>query len=133
MQPGTTPLRQLVKQEVPEQFLYDVVLLLLGVYQSTYEQIDSEFESTGEGIDLLPIYRRARIENGLRDIATRYRVDYENMTIRPARNEANNCWHNEIICNRILLTQSHVKRYDEMESFYTAHLIRRQNIQLLFD
>lgn len=113
-------LSQLIRQDVPENFFRDVVVFLFSTYKSVYDHVDSEFGPTAkrflapEARNLLPYYRCARIEQGLRFLAQEYQKKYESINVKPKPNDANNFWYNEITSGRILLTQSHVNGPNEI-------------------
>jgi len=130
MQPGnSSQLRDLVQQDVPQQFLVDVIIFLRSTYSSVHNYVYSEF-NVAVAKDLLPYFRRARIEDGIKPIAERY----DRIKVKTERNDANNCSHNVITCDRIVLTLSLVNSPNELiRSANFRHTLAKSSQLELFD
>jgi len=130
MQPSNIQLNELVKDDIPRQFLFEIVVFLFNTYKSAHLYIKSEFGTTDEAKDLLPYFRRARIEQGIRLIAERHAKTNDTIKVRSERNGANNCSHNEIICGRVLITESCVDGPNEMVPYAAFRTTLAKDSQL---
>lgn len=85
-------------------FFRSIARLIVDSYNFSHIEVFKKF-SPEEGRDLLPHYRRAKIEEGLRDIAS----NNNNLSLIPTPNSSKNCSHNEIHVENLIITVSWIK------------------------
>lgn len=88
-------------------FPADALLEIARGVRDAYSVTESEVGrfDDAEADDLRPHYRRACVENALRQVAAKYERE---LTLFTGRNAADNCSHRGIVCNGVLLTSSAV-------------------------
>lgn len=89
---------------VSDDIQREIALGVISQYEKAYAHCYENF-SKPEAHDLLPQYRRARIESVMPDLAERI----GGYTVETRRNKAKNCWHRSIVSGRIRLTESKVE------------------------
>ncbi|MFZ1291207.1 MAG: hypothetical protein WAR79_14015 [Melioribacteraceae bacterium] len=93
-----------VNSTLGNTFFRSIAQLIVDSYNFSHIEVFKKF-SLEEGKDLLPHYRRAKIEEGLRDITS----NYSNLNLIPMPNSSNNCSHNEIHVENLIITVSWIK------------------------
>lgn len=97
------------KEEIPLDFLKDIVEKLPEVYRESYKEVNDKF-FPAQAKDLLPHFRRAKIDELLINIV----ASYNNLDASIHKNEAKNCHHTEVQVGSIVLTANAVSRQREM-------------------
>lgn len=94
-------LAALFDAHVPQTFQEQTLRLLVALYRETQEQCHN-VASAPQARDLLPYFRRARIESDWALLAQRH----PGLSVAVRRNAARNCHHVEISAGRVVLTES---------------------------
>lgn len=115
-------------QQVPRAYVRDVLKCLVKSYGEAYTQCAQLPKEQAH--DVLPHYRRALFEAGLKDLAPRHK----GVAASTHTNKAKNCNHVLTRCGQVVMTESAVEfatqvvRYAEFRGTYA-----RSNQFLLFD
>lgn len=94
---------------VSEHVQLAIAKLVVAQYKVASEACEDEF-SRAEAADLLPHYRRARIESELCDLVETFPA----LRVDEAPNAKRNCHHRRILCNQVMLTESLVKQRSQL-------------------
>ena len=94
-------LRSIFLEDVPHEFLSDLIARLRWIYPQTHRRVYSDFPPP-EAHDALGVYRRAMIESSLRELASKYPQIDANVY----RNHRKTQNYTELRAGRVVFTES---------------------------
>ena len=97
------------ESEVPAALLEDLCRAIVGAYSDAFAFCQDEFPMA-QRHDLLPVYRRARIEQSVAAMAGRH----PDVAATACRNDARNSYHERLQVGRFILTVHAVGSDDEV-------------------
>jgi len=100
---------ELFWQDVPRAFAEDVLRAVLAAYKQSANQCFAEF-ARPEASNLIPFYRRALLEQDLRNAADRH----EGVTAEAVKGESNAWFHTRLVSGQVVLTESAVSDPNEV-------------------
>jgi len=114
---------------VGKDFQKESLKAVFSAYDKAFAHCSENFDAATFH-DILPHYRRAKIEEALREVALRA----EDHTVKAPRNKARNCSHNLLFVNeRVALTQSKVDRREQLPREAIFRETYASNPQMLLD
>jgi hypothetical protein len=114
------------KSCVPRRFLEDTVKNLFNAFEVANEECGQKFDAE-ERHDVLPIYRRGKVEQGLRQVALRHK---RHVRAVAETNSRGTSFHTEVTAGAVILTAHQVDGPNELvrRAVFRETLARQQNL-----
>lgn len=120
-----SPLKAMFWEHVPRQYMENLLQMLADAYATSHANVFNAFERETEAVNVLPVYRRGVIEEGLVACAKPFGEDVSIVTVDGAGTSFWN--HNRVECGRVSFTQGaaphpdHVLRPSISRTQYAAN------------
>ena len=96
--------KEFVKSQLPMELIKHLVFGINSIYSESYNEVFEKVEKE-EAVDLLPIYRRAKIENFLKYIPNYFPA----VNVRSETNHRNTSYFEVMTIGKMVITQSFCK------------------------